>query len=346
MIEYTSGDILEADTQALVNPVNLNGYMGRGLAYQFKKAFPENHAAYRRACESGDIQIGCVFVYRERGRYIVNFATKDNWRDSSTYDYIRRGMDSLVARVDELGIESVAVPPLGCGNGGLAWSRVEEIIVDAFATGLGQSVRVVLYQPSAGGATGDQGPPRLGLAHYLLMELKLRLQPFAATRLQAAAYILEVIQGSNRYSFTTGSHGPFSARILSYSRAIAAYQHYYHADTREAARSVYQTIVSKTTEREVARALPVLEYAASFVNAYSDPADLQVAVTVVQLVHGEPGLSAPDIVEGCRRMAPAGWSSPKVEAVIAQLTEHGLLTKTLLGYEVNRHAVETMSMRE
>src|SRR4051812_42763684 len=125
MIEAGSGDLLNASVEALVNTVNTVGVMGKGLALQFKRRFPENFRAYAAACKRGEVAIGRMFVTEMYGptppRYLINFPTKKHWRDPSQLEYVRAGLAALVGEIRTRGIRSIAVPPLGCGNGGLAW---------------------------------------------------------------------------------------------------------------------------------------------------------------------------------------------------------------------------------
>lgn len=149
MIREVSGNLLEADAEAVVNTVNCVGYMGKGIALQFKQAFPDNYAAYARACAAGELQPGRVFTFATGTAvgpgYIVNFPTKRHWRGKSRYEDIESGLEALVAEVERLRIASVAVPPLGCGLGGLEWTRVREMIHRAFSRVPG--VEVLLFPP-------------------------------------------------------------------------------------------------------------------------------------------------------------------------------------------------------
>jgi O-acetyl-ADP-ribose deacetylase (regulator of RNase III) len=148
-ITLTAGNILAATTDAIVNPVNTDGVMGKGLALQFKKAFPKNFVAYAHACDAGELVVGRMHVFeRAEGapRFIINFPTKKHWRHPSKLEYVRDGLADLVLQVKQRGIVSIAIPPLGCGLGGLAWVDVEPLIVDAFA---GSDVSVVLFAPTA-----------------------------------------------------------------------------------------------------------------------------------------------------------------------------------------------------
>ena len=128
MIRYTTGDMFEANVDALVNTVNCEGYMGKGIAYQFKLRFPQNNDSYKEACRRGEFGIGKILVNKEDGRLIINFPTKDKWRKKSKYEYIEEGMKELVRILPNLQISSIAIPPLGCGNGGLEWGNVKMII--------------------------------------------------------------------------------------------------------------------------------------------------------------------------------------------------------------------------
>jgi O-acetyl-ADP-ribose deacetylase (regulator of RNase III) len=148
-IERGIGNLLKADVDALVNPVNTEGVMGKGLALQFKKAFPETFKSYARACKAGEVVPGKMHVVPQltSPRYIVNFPTKTLWRLPSKLAYVTDGLRDLVAKVRVHDIKSLAIPALGCGNGGLPWSDVCPLIVDAFAPL--PDVRVVLFEPAS-----------------------------------------------------------------------------------------------------------------------------------------------------------------------------------------------------
>ena len=136
-IERTTGNLLEAQAEALVNAVNCVGVMGKGIALQFKQAFPDNYAFYQAACVRGEVRPGQMLVYDSgqvsTPRYIINFPTKRHWRDQSRIEDIEAGLESLVREVRSRGIQSIAIPPLGAGNGGLNWADVRRRIEHAFA---------------------------------------------------------------------------------------------------------------------------------------------------------------------------------------------------------------------
>lgn len=133
MIQYITGNILESNAQALINTVNTDGVMGKGIALQFKNSFPNNFKAYAEACKKEWIGIGKLFVFNESNltigeKTIINFPTKKNWRKPSEYSFIEKGLDDLIEIINTKKIQSIAIPPLGAGNGGLEWEIVKKII--------------------------------------------------------------------------------------------------------------------------------------------------------------------------------------------------------------------------
>ena len=149
MIEIKTGDIIAEDAEALVNTVNCVGIMGRGIALQFKNAFPENFKVYAAACKREEVQPGHMFVFETNQltnpRYIINFPTKRHWRGKSRLSDIEAGLDALVSEIRARGIRSVAIPPLGSGLGGLRWSDVRPTIERALSAL--PDVRVIVFEP-------------------------------------------------------------------------------------------------------------------------------------------------------------------------------------------------------
>ncbi|MDR1396187.1 MAG: macro domain-containing protein [Desulfarculales bacterium] len=150
MIELKNGDILKENTQALVNTVNCVGVMGRGIALQFKKAFPGNYQAYTVACKDELVQPGRMFVYDTKEltnpRYIINFPTKRHWRGKSNIEDIKKGLTDLVKVIQKYNITSIAIPPLGSGLGGLDWSEVKPIIFAAMSQL--ENVKIIYFYSS------------------------------------------------------------------------------------------------------------------------------------------------------------------------------------------------------
>lgn len=150
MIEFTEGNLLVQDVQALVNAVNCVGVMGRGIALQFKNFYPENYLFYKEACKRKEVLPGKLLTYNrlnfiDNPQYIINFPTKLHWREKSKLSYINEGLDDLVKVIEKLNIKSIAIPPLGCGLGGLDWDVVREEIINR----LGQlDIRILVFPPT------------------------------------------------------------------------------------------------------------------------------------------------------------------------------------------------------
>lgn len=157
MIIEETGNLLKAPVEALVNTVNTEGVMGKGIALQFKNAYPAMFKDYAAAAKRGEIQLGRMHVWRtemlQGPRYVINFPTKGHWRAKSRIVDIQNGLQDLLHIVRDLGIGSIAVPPLGCGNGGLRWSEVEPFIRSAFETVPDVEVRV--FPPNGAPAATD-----------------------------------------------------------------------------------------------------------------------------------------------------------------------------------------------
>src|SRR4051794_530582 len=157
-LELRRGNLLKADAEALVNTVNTVGVMGKGVALQFKKAYPGVYDAYRRACAAGAVEPGKMHVVQtghvSGPRLIINFPTKRHWRGKSKLTDIDSGLEDLVRVLREWEIKSVAVPPLGCGNGGLDWNVVRPRIEAAL--GALPGTRVLLFEPAGAPAPREQ----------------------------------------------------------------------------------------------------------------------------------------------------------------------------------------------
>lgn len=152
MIKETSGNLLDAKTEALINAVNTVGVMGKGIAMQFRQKFSEKYFKdYKQACYSGALTTGKVHVYQLQNntypRYIINFPTKRHWRDPSRLEYIESGLKSLTETLQKLNVKSAALPALGCGLGGLRWTDVRLMIEANFTTYV--DIEILLFVPNS-----------------------------------------------------------------------------------------------------------------------------------------------------------------------------------------------------
>lgn len=231
MIQEAHGNLLEADADALVNTVNTVGVMGKGIALQFKRAYPANFDAYEKACRAGRVQLGQIFTYPtgqlSRPYYIFNFPTKGHWRAKSRLEDIESGLQDLRRIVEELGIESIAVPPLGCGNGGLPWPSVRRLIHNALSEIPG--VTVLLYPPEGAPdardminrtqrpeMTRDRAALIATFARYVELSTQASLSvdgKFSMIEAQKVAYFLQSCGWPLGLTFVPSYYGPYSQRI-------------------------------------------------------------------------------------------------------------------------------------
>lgn len=223
MIIHRIGNLLEENAEALVNTVNCVGVMGKGIALQFKQAFPDNFAKYQKACRENKVKPGQMFVVPTGSlfnpKYIINFPTKIHWRGKSKIEYIEKGLTALVQEVKRLGIKSIAVPPLGCGNGGLEWDEVRPLIEKAFAEV--PDVKVYLYLPK-GSPSPDKikigtKRPRLTKVRALLIALmdEYGVEGYKLTLLeiQKLAYFLQEVGGYMKLNFVKHKYGPYAENL-------------------------------------------------------------------------------------------------------------------------------------
>jgi len=221
MIEAATGNLLDADVEALVNTVNTVGVMGKGIALQFKRRFPANFLAYTAAAKRGEVKPGRMLVV-ETGltgnpRYIVNFPTKRHWRTPSRLDDIQEGLAALVHELRERGIRSVAIPPLGCGNGGLDWADVEPLIREALARV--PEVRALVFAPTREPAeiAAPAQPARLTRGRALLIKL---VQAYGVpgyrlgkVEIQKLCYFLQIAGEPLQLPYSKGKYGPYARNL-------------------------------------------------------------------------------------------------------------------------------------
>lgn len=233
MIEYKTGDLLAEQAEALVNTVNCVGFMGRGVALQFKRAWPENFKAYAAACSRHEVQPGRMFVF-ETGqltppRYIINFPTKRHWRGKSRIEDIESGLADLVAVVRARGIRSIALPPLGSGLGGLDWREVRLRIEQAL--GALPDVRVVVFEPAGAaprlpkaGKVPTMTPGRAALVGLMDRYLAGLLDPFISLlEIHKLLYFMQEAGEPLRLRFTKGPYGPYAENLRHVLNAIEGY---------------------------------------------------------------------------------------------------------------------------
>ncbi len=283
MIQYTTGNLLEADTEALVNTVNTVGVMGKGIALQFKEQFPENFKRYADACKRNELEPGKLLMTTEHtvqgDKRIINFPTKTEWFRKSSYAYIESGLLALVTLIQEHGIRSIALPPLGCGHGGLDWAKVRPMIEKHLGT---LPVRVLVYEPNAAVKAILQKetqrdakltPARAMLLHALFdfEQHGERASLFVANKL---AYFLQLLGEPLRLKFVAHHYGPYSVQVENVLYQLNGA--YLHGLEQKNAKPFEELQLVHARRPEVER----------FVNRGLNPEQRARLVTLSEFVHG------------------------------------------------------------
>jgi O-acetyl-ADP-ribose deacetylase (regulator of RNase III) len=226
MIELTRGNLLEAPVEALVNTVNTVGVMGKGIALQFKQAFPSMFRAYEKACKAGEVKLGQMDVFDLGGlaggpRWIINFPTKGHWKAASRISDVEAGLQDLLETIRRLNIRSIAIPPLGCGNGGLDWNEVRPRIEAAFAQLPEVEVKVFApgESPKASAMPNRTERPRITLGQAALISLMDRylkglLDPFISLlEVHKLMYFLQEAGQPLRLRYEANRFGPYAKNL-------------------------------------------------------------------------------------------------------------------------------------
>ncbi len=235
MIEYKTGNLLTENAEAIVNTVNCVGVMGRGIALQFKKKFPENFKKYADACKREEVVPGKMFVFETSTllgpKYVINFPTKRHWRGSSSLEDVERGLDDLVKLIIEKNIKSIAIPPLGCGLGGLDWSVVKILIENKLSVLSG--VAIVVFEPKgapdAEVLAKTKEVPQMTAGRAALIELIHNyldglLDPFITLlEVHKLMYFMQEAGENLRLKYSKAPYGPYTENLRHVLNVIEGY---------------------------------------------------------------------------------------------------------------------------
>lgn len=301
MIEYRRGNLLDATAEALVNTVNTVGVSGKGIALMFKEAFPDNFRAYEEASKAGAIQPGGLFITERRDmlgpRWIINFATKKHWRHPSRLEWIQAGLAALRKEITARGIRSIAIPPLGAGNGGLDWADVKPMVAAALAD---LDCTVIVYEPTAKyqNVVKRHGVEKLTAARALMAEMIRRYEVlgFDCSMLEAQklawflAGALQRLGLANRIAddFVPNRYGPYSDKVrhlldsldgsyLACERRVADARPFDPIRFRHDRRD---TIAAFLTRPEVKPLRAGLDLATNIIDGFQSPHGLELLATV------------------------------------------------------------------
>lgn len=241
-LSFKKGDMFSEAVDALVNTVNCVGVMGKGVALEFKKRWPDNYKEYKKICSAKGLRPGKVFVYDTKQlfptdgpRFLVNFPTKDHWRAKSKLDYVESGLDALVEAIENYGIKSIAIPPLGCGNGGLDWSDVKPLIIEKLENLSNVDVRVFYPKEAVDEPEYSHSKFAMTFERAVLLKSLGDLEryfdgSFDRISLQKIVYFLQAFGVNFNLRFSRDFHGPYSESLkkafvaLEYHKMIAGFQ--------------------------------------------------------------------------------------------------------------------------
>lgn len=297
MIDYRTGDLLQADVEALVNTVNCVGIMGRGIALQFKNAYAGNYKAYVSACKRGEVQPGRMFVFETNAligpKYIINFPTKRDWRGKSHLDYIDTGLIALVEVIRQRGIRSIAIPPLGSGLGGLDWAVVRPRIVAALEPLEG--VEVLLYAPSHADArpapaqaakVPPMSPGRAALVLLMHRYLGGLMDPFVTLlEVHKLLYFMQEAGQPLKLNYTKARYGPYAENLRHVLHAIEGHFVRGYADGGDAPNKPLELLPGAVAAvapllQEDAAACTRFERVTDLVDGFETPFGLELLSTV------------------------------------------------------------------
>lgn len=332
MIEFKTGDILTEDAEALVNTVNCVGIMGRGIALQFKNAFPENFKSYAAACKRNEVQPGRMFVF-ETGqltppRYIVNFPTKRHWRGKSRIEDIEAGLTALAEVIRAKGIRSIALPPLGSGLGGLDWETEVRPRIEAALSPL-TNVRVSVYEPHGAPVSDSmqhrREVPKMTAGRAALVELVHRylgglLDPFVTLlEVHKLMYFMQEAGEPLRLKYKQALYGPYAENLRHVLHAIESHLITGYDDGGDAPNKQL-TLVPGAVEDAVAFLAQHADTRARFdkvaalVAGFESPFGLELLSTVHWVMTHEPVRTLDDIV--ARTYA---WNERKRQFTLRQI---------------------------
>lgn len=331
MITYTTGNLLDADVEAVVNTVNTVGVMGKGIALMFKEAFPDNFQAYEAACREKRVHLGNMFITERRDllggpRWIVNFPTKAHWRFPSKIEWIRDGLHDLREVIVSRGIRSIAIPPLGSGNGGLDWREVKSLIEQELA-GL-DSVSVVIYEPTSKyqNVAKREGVEKLTPARALVAELVRRYAVLGldCTLLEVHKLVyflerkVESLLPSNPLNLEFKAHiyGPYAPKLTHLLDALDG--SYLHCEKRLGDAGPLDLIWFEESKRDRVTAylategksyVEALDATSAEIDGFESPLGMELLATVHWLL--ERGSAKPDVEDVKRGLRdwPGGASA-------------------------------------
>ncbi|MFZ1426776.1 MAG: macro domain-containing protein [Geminicoccaceae bacterium] len=348
MIRFTEGNLLDAKAEALVNTVNTVGVMGKGIALMFKEAFPENTKAYEIACKEKLVKTGKMFVTERHQlmgpRWIINFPTKEHWRNPSRLEWIKAGLNDLRRVIQENDIHSIALPPLGSGNGGLNWPEVKSLVQEML--GKLADVDVIVYEPTKKyqNVAKTKGVEKLTPARALIAELVRRYSVVGIEctllEVQKLAYFMEwiieyeMMDNPLKLGFQQNKFGPYAHKLTHLLNGLDG--SYLHCDKRLADADPLDTIRFDDSKRsrvdayllsEAKEYRPALDATVRYIEGFEAPLEMELLATIHWLVKRE---GVPARIDEAR-VALRRWPGER-----ASERKLGLFDERLVGLALDR----------
>ena len=348
MLQYKTGDILKENAEALVNTVNCVGAMGRGIALQFKKAFPQNYKMYASACKHKQVNPGKMFVFETdemfNPKFIINFPTKRHWRGKSRIEDIALGLIDLITVIKKYNIKSIAIPPLGSGLGGLNWRQVKNLIEKALNTL--EDVDVIVFEPKGAPISEKMvknidiptmTPGRAALVGLMSQYLNGLLDPFVTLlEVHKLMYFLQESGEPLRLKYEKAYYGPYADNLRHVLNAIEGHLVSGYADGGDDPNKQLELVPgayedSNSFLKSKKKTMDRFKRVSDLVNGFESPFGLELLSTVHWIITREGAQNLKD-VESMMNL----WSSRKkqftsrqISIAIKTLCKHGWISKCL-----------------
>lgn len=332
MISFTSGNLLDSQAQALVNTVNTVGVMGKGIALMFKERFPQNFQLYARACSNKDVQTGKMFVTLSGElsgpKWIVNFPTKRHWRGDSRIEWIQEGLEDLRGWIQANEVKSIALPPLGAGNGGLDWHEVKPLIESCLSD---IDAEIIVYEPvkQYQNVQKRTGVEKLTPARALISELVRRYSILgmdcSLLEIQKLTWFLEraisrhQLPSPLKLKYRAHLYGPYAENLKHMLDSLDG--SYIHCEKRIAdagpLESVWfndskETLVSAFLQSEVKDLQPALKEATDLIDGFQSPFGMELLATCDWLIfHGKAEATVESLRNGLHEWPSESWAATR-----------------------------------
>lgn len=342
VIQYKQGDLFSENTEAIVNTVNCVGVMGRGIALQFKKRFPDNFNYYENSCKIGDVVPGKMLVYETESllnpRFIINFPTKRHWRGASSVEDIENGLSDLVNVIKERDIKSIAVPPLGCGLGGLNWGEIKPRI-EAALSNLGD-IEIIVYEPSGAPDAKDMArnrkipemtDGRAAMINLIKRYLDGLLDPYITLlEIHKLMYFLQESGQQLKLKFAKAYYGPYARNLSHVLNHMEGHMLSGYADGGDKPDKQIQLVPGADIDAvkylsKHTKTIERINRVANLIDGFETSFGMELLSSVHWVVNEEKAKSQDDIINHIYKWdtGKRKFSHRQIEIAIVRLSEHG-----------------------